>query len=76
MNNKKGASFSTIISVIGAVLIALGFLILIAMNWHDIPDIFKVVILVGVTCFSYILGIILKEYDYPGISKSMFLLGA
>ena len=59
MANKKGASFSTIISIIGAVLITLGFTILIAMNWHDIPDLLKVVILVGVTSLAYILGIIL-----------------
>ncbi|MDP2926421.1 MAG: DUF2157 domain-containing protein [Nanoarchaeota archaeon] len=74
--NKRGASFSTIISVIGAVLIGLGFAWLLALNWHDMPDILKVIILVGITATAYVIAIILREHNFPGIAKALFVLGA
>lgn len=74
--DKRGASFGTIVAVIGAILIALGFAWLLAQNWHEIPSILKVIILVGLTSIAYIIAIVLREYEYPDIAKALFVVGA
>ena len=76
LKDKRGASFGTIVSIIGAILIALGFAWLLATNWHQIPNFLKVIILVGLTIISYVIAIVLREKDYPGIAKSLFVIGA
>ena len=52
--NKKGASFGTIIAVIGSILIALGIAWLIAQNWHQMPSPLKIIILLLVTASAYL----------------------
>lgn len=73
---KSKTSFGTTVSVIGAILITLGVAWLIALNWHSIPAVLKVLILLGATATAYIIGVILRTNDYPGIGKSLFALGS
>ena len=74
--NKRGASFSTIVAVIGAILISVGFAWLLADNWHSIPAPLKIFILLGLTFAAYVGGIVLKEKEYLKTAKSLFVLGA
>ena len=76
MLDKKGAGFVSIITVIGAILIALGVVWLLAQNWHQIPAALKIIILVAFTLGAYITGIFLREKNYLKVSKSLFILGA
>lgn len=75
---KKGetSSFSTIIAVIGAILIAVGFAWLVAWNWHVMPDIMKILILVVATALALVVGVMLRTHDYKKIGESLILLGA
>jgi hypothetical protein len=74
--NKKGASFGTLVATIGAVLIALGFAWLIAQNWHQIVAPLKIFILLLVTAASFTAGIMFRTKDYPGIGRSLIVLGS
>ncbi|MDP1696154.1 MAG: DUF2157 domain-containing protein [archaeon] len=76
MEKKAMASFGTIVAIIGAVLIGLGVLWLVAQNWYGIPDFLKVIILLGATITSYVVGILLRTHEHQGIGKSLLLLGA
>lgn len=77
MMQKRGkASFGTIVAIFGAVLIALGIAWLLAQNWHQIPRLIKVIILLGATIASYVAGTVLRLRKYPGIGKSLLVLGA
>jgi uncharacterized membrane protein len=74
--NKKGASFGTIIAVIGSILIALGIAWLIAQNWHQMPSPLKITLLLLITAGAYFTGTILRIKNYEGIGKSLLVLGA
>jgi uncharacterized membrane protein len=74
--NKKGASFGTIIAVIGSILIALGIAWLIAQNWHQMPSPLKIIILLLVTASAYFSGTLLRIKNYEGIGKALLVLGA
>jgi len=74
--NKKGASFGTIVAIIGAILVFCGVAWLIAQNWHQMDDFLKILVLVIAVISSYIFGVILYNNDYPGIAKALFALGA
>jgi len=73
--DKKGSSFSTIVAVIGAVLIALGFAWLIAQNWHFFSSTIKIIILVGLTGASFTAGFLLQHHDYEKIGRALYVLG-
>ena len=75
MFNKKGVSFGTIVGVFGSILIALGFAWLIAQNWHQMPALLKIIILLGTTSGAYFAGTMLRTRDYSGIAKALFILG-
>lgn len=74
--NNKGASFGTIVGIIGSSLIALGVAFLIAQNWHQIPAPVKVVILLGAAGVSFAGGVMFRLREYQGIGKSLFVLGS
>ncbi|MBI5138725.1 MAG: DUF2157 domain-containing protein [Candidatus Vogelbacteria bacterium] len=77
MHNKKGmASFGSIVAMIGSILIACGVAWLIATNWHQMPSIVKIIILLFATVGSYVAGIFLRMQDYEKIGKSLIVLGA
>ncbi len=74
--SKRGSVFVNIIAIIGAVLIFVGVAWLIARNWHQIPDILKVMILVVSTLAAFISGFFLKQSDYEGTGRALITLGA
>lgn len=80
-NEKKSRSSGklvTAVSVIGAVLLGLGVIMLVASNWQTMPDIFKILILIGATFTAYISGYILK-YEKKTLLKAgsaLLFLGA
>jgi uncharacterized membrane protein len=75
-HNKRGASFGTIVAIIGSILIALGFAWLIAQNWHVIPSFLKIFILVIITAAAYTAGVMFRVNGYSGIGKSLVILGS
>ena len=76
LNNKKGLSFGTIVAVFGSILIAVGVAWLIAQNWHQLPPVVKILILLAATSAAYISGTIFRVKGHQGISKSLLILGA
>lgn len=75
-SEKSNISFGSIVATIGAVLIALGIAWLIALNWHEIPGAFKIVLLIFFTIAAYAAGVFLRIYEYPKIGESLLVLGA
>ena len=69
-------SFGSIVATIGAILIGLGIAWLLAMNWHDIPSILKIIILIFITILSYSAGVLFRIHDYRKIGDSLLFLGA
>lgn len=75
LKNKKGASFGTIVAMIGSILISLGIAWLIAQNWHQIPAPIKILVLLLATVCAYAAGAMLRIKNYPGIGKALIVLG-
>lgn len=74
---KKGeTSFSSISATIGAILIAIGVISLLALEWRYIPSSGRFLIAFVMTIVSYSLGAMLRSINYKGISESLFLLGS
>lgn len=77
MIGKKGeVSFGAIVATIGSILIALGVIWIVALNWHAIPAIMKIIIALIVTIGAYSAGVSLRIKEYPKIGESLLLLGA
>jgi len=76
LTKKAKISLGPIVATIGAILIALGVAWLVALNWHDLPDFFKVLIMVLATIIAYASGVFLRIKEYPKIGESLLLLGA
>lgn len=74
--NSRGASFGTIMAIIGSSLIALGVAWLIADNWHQIPSVLKVIILLAATAAAFVCGTLFRLRDYDGIGKALHILGS
>src|SRR3989338_3341027 len=73
---KGGVSFSTIVAVFGAILIALGVAWLVAQNWHQMPSALKIILLLFFTALAFTAGILFRTHDYEGIGKSLLVLGS
>ncbi len=69
-------SFGSIVATIGAILIGLGIAWLLAMNWHDISSILKIIILIFITIISYSAGVLFRIHNYRKIGDSLLFLGA
>ena len=76
INNKRAASFGTIVAVFGSILIALGVAWLIAQNWHQISAPLKIIILLSATSAAYVSGTMFRVGNYSGIGKALLILGA
>ena len=74
--NKRGASFGSIVATIGAILIGVGVAWLIAMNWHVIPSLLKVMILLFSTALAYVIGVLFRMHEHRGIGGSLLMLGS
>jgi len=79
MQNKtpvaEDSKFGTIVGMLGAILIALGFAWLIAQNWHQIPSLLKILILVLITAACFVAGIKCREHDYTKLGGTFITLG-
>lgn len=72
------SKFIVAISTIGALLLGIGAILFVASNWQKLPDLIKVLILVGSTLSAYYLGYLFK-YDKENLPKagaSLFFLAA
>ncbi|GEM_PF-1496226 len=75
-SEEKSNKFISIISIIGVVLIFIGFAWLIAKTWRQIPNPIKVLILVGSTLGAFVSGGILRQKNHEGVGRSLITLGA
>lgn len=68
---------SSILAVMGAILVGLGVVGLIALNWEDLSDNAKLVLLVVCTTSAYLLGwCVAYCIGYYRIGMALILLGA
>jgi len=67
----------TTISILGAVLVGVGFILFIASNWSEITRAGKLGIIFGALLVSYISGFYLRyeSEKYPKIGAALILLG-
>lgn len=69
--------FSSIIAIFGTVLVGLGIIGLVAVNWDGLSGFTKMGLLIGFTTASYIVGwLIAYGYEYPRTGIAIILLGA
>jgi len=68
--------FLSSVTLIGSILIFIGFAWLIAKNWHQISSTFKVLILVITTLSTLSFGVILREKNHRAVGRSLILLGS
>ncbi len=69
--------FSSIIAIFGTVLVGLGIIGLVAINWDGLSGFAKMGLLVGFTTASYIVGWLLAyRFEYPRTGIAIILLGA
>jgi uncharacterized membrane protein len=67
----------SIIATFGAILIGLGILTLVALNWEQIPDLLRVLILFVITFGAYWAGYELRfKRSFPKVGSSLIFLGA
>ena len=75
-SSEKSNNFIAVVAAIGVVLIFIGFAWLIAKNWHQIPNIVKVLILVGSTLAAFVSGVFFRQKNHEGVGRSLITLGA
>jgi len=59
---EKSNKFIVAISTIGSILLGVGAILFVSSNWREMPDLMKVLILLGSTFGAYFLGYLFK-YD-------------
>jgi len=66
------------ISTIGSILLGIGAILFVASNWAAMPNIMKIVILVGSTFGAYYAGYFFKyqKQNLPKVGASLIFLGA
>ena len=69
--------FIVAISTIGSILLGIGAVLFIASNWRAIPNIIKVLILVGSTFGVYYVGYLFRyrKQNLPKVGASLLFLG-
>ena len=68
---------SAILSVMGAVLIGLGIIGLVAVNWNDLSDAGKLAFMLIANVIAYAAGwALLTSSHYPKVGNALILLGA
>ena len=68
---------SSIIAIFGTVLVGLGVIGLVAVNWDGLSGFGKMGLLIGFTTASYIVGWLLAyRFEYPRTGIAIILLGA
>jgi len=71
-------NFIVVISTIGSILFGIGAILFVASNWAVMPNLMKVVILLGSTFGSYGAGYYFKYHkqNFPKVGASLIFLGA
>ena len=66
------------LSTIGAVLLGIGAILFVASNWEKLPNLIKVLLLLGFTFGTYYLGYMFRyqKQNLPKVGSSLILLGA
>lgn len=74
----RSNKFIVAISTIGAILLGIGAILFIASNWQELPNIVKVLILIGSTAVAYYFGYYFKiqKQNLPMVGSSLLFLGA
>src|SRR3989344_3183487 len=75
---QRSNKFIVTISTIGSILVGIGAILFIASNWQVIPDILKVLILIGSTFAAYFIGYLFcyQNKNLPKVGASLMFLGA
>jgi len=75
---ESSGSFITSIVSLGSVLFGVGAILLVALNWHAMPDFLKIILLLGTTFGSYYLGYVFayQKQNYPKAGAGLIFLGA
>ncbi|KPK38606.1 MAG: hypothetical protein AMJ78_09735 [Omnitrophica WOR_2 bacterium SM23_29] len=68
----------TFISTIGAISLGIGAILFVASNWQVMPNIIKVLFLLGITLGVYYIGYIFKyqKQNLPKVGVALIFLGA
>ncbi len=75
---KSGNRFLSVISVLGSIFLGIGIIWIIASNWDGMPDLVKIIVLLGSTGGLIYLGyeIGFNNKNFPKTGHSLILLGA
>lgn len=75
---KSGNRFLGVISVLGSIFLGIGIMWIVASNWDGMPDILKIIVLLGSTGGLIYLGyeIGFNKKNFPKTGHSLILLGA
>lgn len=77
---KEGGSsrLTTVVSVIGALLVGIGVILFVASNWKNISDFLKLILLFGTTFATYFAGWDLKfeRRTYPKLGHALLFLAS
>lgn len=75
---KSGNKFLSVISVLGSIFLGVGIIWIVASNWDGMPDIVKIIVLLGSTGGLIYLGyeIGFNKENFPKTGHSLILLGA
>ena len=79
-NLKKAGSsgLTTVVSVMGALLVGIGVILFVASNWKNIPGLLKLILLFGITFATYFAGWDLKfgRRTYPKLGHALLFLAS
>lgn len=75
---KSSNRFLSVISILGAIFLGIGIMWIVASNWEGMPDIVKIIVLLGSTGGLIYLGyeIGFHRKNYPKTGHALLLLGA
>jgi uncharacterized membrane protein len=75
---EEGGKLMLVLSMIGAVLITTGIILLISANWEAIPRGLKIAVGLGLMLAAWIAGYVLREVrgEHPKAGEALYLAGA
>jgi len=75
---ERSSKFIIAISTIGAILLGVGAILFVASNWREIPNLMKVLLLLGSTFGAYYLGYLFKycKKNLPMVGAVLLFLGS
>lgn len=65
---------STMLGLLGSILLGLGVLAFVAANWEEMPRLLRFAVLVGAMAAAYAAAGSLHKRDYPGLADAAILL--